>query len=258
MKAYMNGFFRQIASAVVDAPYSGFLVAQDIDESFTVLQYETERGTLAAGTYPLSMPSGLASNKQSVFFISANVDSTLTLVSRDYGNLNDETLVCDIRANEPFYAVLHNIKSASITLAGTTSIQSFVAKVSPVSATSSSSPNQGLDPGSIPVGGIIAVSGTFANTAPPSGYSEAGILPFPSYLHPCDGTLITDSESIFFGKYAPNIVGNKTLFGSNTAGTETQSSTSATLLTGFGTDWNIYQAVDVAAAYTVKYFIRIK
>jgi hypothetical protein len=180
------------------------------------------------------------------------------LVSRDYGNLNDETLVCDIRENEPFYAVLHNIKSASITLTGTTSIQSFLAKVSPVSSGSSSSPNQGIDPGSIPVGGIIAVSGTFANTAPPSGYSEAGILPLPSYLQLCDGSLVSDSESIFFGKFTPNISGDKAIIGSNTAGTDISNTTNTSFITGFGEDWNIFQAVDVSPTYSVKFYIRIK
>lgn len=258
MKAYFNGLYQQIASATVDEPYSGFLVNQSIEESFEVLQWETERATVQAGTYSLSMPSGLASNKQSVLFISATNDLTLTLVCRDYANLADDTFVCEILAKQPFYAVLHNIKSATLTATVETSFQSYCGKVSPASSGSSSSPNQGIDPGSVPVGGLVAVSGAFATTAPPGGYSEAGILPFPSYLHECDGTLITDSESIFFGKYAPDLTGNKALFGATVAGVDTTSSTTGTILTGFGGDWNIYQEVEAANAYTVKYFLRIK
>lgn len=256
MKAYLASHFEQIANGAVDEPFSGFLVNQNIEETFDVLQYEVERASLAAGTHTFSLPSGLASNKQSVLFISANIDCTLAVVSRDYADASDKTLNATIRSNEPFYAVVHNIKSYALSCTLTTQVQSFCAKISPANAVSATSPNQGIDPGTVPVGCVIPISGTFST--PGAGYSETGILPLPSYLHPCDGTLITDSESIFYGKYAPNLTGNKTLFGASTAGTETSSSTNTTILTGFGVDWNIFQSIDVAAAYTVRYFMRIK
>jgi hypothetical protein len=258
MKAFFSSFAQQIASAVVDFPFSGFLVNQSIEESFEVLQYEADRATVDAGTYALSMPSGLSSNKQSILFISANKDTTATIITRDYSDSADETFICLIQANQPMYAVLHNIKSASITTTESTQFQSFVAKVNPSLATSATNPNQGIDPGSLPVGGIIALSGVFATTAPAGGYTEAGILPLPSYLQLCDGSLCTDSDSIFFGKYLPDLTGNKTLFGSSTAGTDVSTSSNATVLTGFGVDWNIFQAVNAAAAYSVKYYIRVK
>jgi hypothetical protein len=259
MKSFLSLFAQQIASAVVDQPYSGFLVNQSIEEELTVLEWETERASVPAGTVTLSMPSGLASNKQSVLFVAVSTDSTLTLTTRNYADSADNTFICDILADEPFYAVLQNIKSATVTTtASLTGIQSFVAKVSPTATSGSTSPTQGLDPGSLPVGGIIALSGTFATDAPLAGYSEAGILPLPSYLQLCDGSLCSDSDSIFFGKFVPDITGNKTLFGSTTAGQTLSSSTSATVLTGFGVDWNIFQAIDVAAAYSVKFYIRIK
>jgi hypothetical protein len=258
MKSFFSAFAQQIASAVVDAPYSGFLVNQSIEESFEILQWETERTTAPVGTYALSMPSGLASNKQSILFFSADSDVTLAIVTRDYANTQDFTFTVQVVANEPFYAVLQNIKSASFTCAATARVQSFVAKVSPTAVSATTSPNQGIDPGSLPVGGIIPISGTFASTGPLAGYSEAGINPLPSYLQLCDGSLVTDSESIFFGKFLPDLTGNKTLLGSVTAGTDQTLSTSATVLTGFGVDWNIFQSVDVAAGYTCKFYMRIK
>jgi hypothetical protein len=257
MKAFFNLFAQQIASATVDYPYSGILINQSIEQTFTVLQWETERA-LVTGSTLLSLPSGLSSNRQTILFLSSDDDVTLTIVSRDYADTLDQSFTTEVSAEMPFCAVFHNIVSATVTAATATTVQSFIAKVSPAQSTSSTSPNQGLDPGSLPIGGLIPLSGTFASSPPLAGYSEAGILPLPSYLQLCDGSLVTDSESIFFGKFLPNLTGNKTLFGSTTAGVEASSSTSATVLMGFGADWNIYQSIDVAAAYTVKYYIRIK
>jgi hypothetical protein len=257
MKAFLSMFAQQIASGVVDYPYSGLIVNQSIEQSYGILQYEIDR-TSVIGTHTLTMPSGLASNRQSILFVACSGDATITVTTRDYADSADDTFQAEIKANEPFLAVLHNIKAASVTTTAAVTVQSFCAKVQASVSSSSTSPNQGIDPGSLPIGGIIAISGVFATTSPLANYTEAGILPFPSYLQLCDGSLCTDSESIFFGKFVPNITGNKTLFGSATAGQEASSSTSATVLQGFGVDWNIYQDVDVAAAYTVKYYIRIK
>ena len=256
MKAFLSMFAQQIASAIVDQPYSGFLVNQSIDENYTVLQYETERSALPIGTYPLSMPSGLASNKHSVLFVGANAEATLTITTRDYANLADNVLIATVSAEEPFYSCLHNIKSATITTSVLTEVETFTAKIQTISAASLTSPNQGIDPGSLPVGGIIAISGTF--TAPGVGYTETGILPFPSYLQLCDGSLCNDPESIFFGKFVPNLTNDVTLVGSTTAGVSSQSSTTGTILTGFGSDWNIYRDIPVSPTYSVKYYIRIK
>jgi hypothetical protein len=258
VKAFFSGIFQQIASSVIDEPYSGFLVNQNINESFDVLEYEMERTSISAGTYSISMPSGLASNKQSLLFVSSDTDVTIEVTTRDFGNTTDETFTAEVRPNEPLYIVVHNIKGATVTATGSANIQCFVAKIRIISNSSFSSPNQGLDPGSLPVGGIIALSGAFATTAPPGGYSEAPILPLPSYLQQCDGSIVSDSESVFFGRYLPDLTGDKTLFGATTAGVYTSFSTSPTVLTGFGSDWNIYQSVDVAAAYRVRFYMRIK
>jgi hypothetical protein len=258
MKSFYSSFAQQIASAVVDAPFSGFVVNQSIDESFSILQYETERATVDAGTYSLTMPTGLSSNKQSILFISTNKTATVTVTTRDYADSADDVFTCLVQPNQPLYAVLHNIKSCAITTTESTQFQSFVAKVNPATSTSSTNPNQGIDPGSLPVGGIIGLSGVFGTTSPLANYSETGILPLPSYLQLCDGSICNDSESIFFGKFLPDLTQNKTLFGSATAGQDVSNTTNATFLTGFGGDWNIYQAVDIAAAYSLKYYMRIK
>ena len=258
MKTFLSLYAQQIASATVDYPYSGFLLNHQLEESFDVLQWETERIKATPGTYALSMPSGLASNRQSLLFVASDTDITLSVTTRNFANTADQTFQCEVLANEPFYSALHNIKSASVTSTVTAQVKAFIAKISPTSTAATTSPNQGIDPGSLPVGGIIALSGTFATNAPLAGYAETGILPLPSYLQLCDGSICSDAESIFFGKYLPDITGNKTLFGSTTAGTDQTSSTSATVFTGLGLDWTLFQAIDVAAAYSVKYYMRIK
>ena len=256
MKAFISVFAQQIASSTIDTPYSGFLVNQSIEESPTVLQYEIERTTVVAGTYALSMPSGLASNKQSLLFISSDEDMTATIVTRNYADSADNTFICFVGADEPLLFTLHNIKSCNVTVAQDTNFESFAAKISPQSTTSATNPNQGIDPGSLPVGGLIHISGVF--TAPGVGYSEMGITPLPSYLQLCDGSLVSDTESIFYGKTLPNLTNDITLLGSTTAGVTSASSTSGTLLTGFGADWNIYQSIPVNAVYTTKVYMRIK
>lgn len=257
MKAFLSLFAQQIASSVIDQPYSGFVVNQNIEETYTILQYETERFTAESDTtFTLSMPSGLASNKHYVLFISSDKAATANITTRDYANLADNLMTVDISAEEPFYACLHDLRQVTIEVVNGTGIQSFVAKVQATSATSSAYPNQGLDPGSLPVGGIIALSGAFSS--PGTGYSETGILPLPSYLQLCDGSLCNDADSIFYGKYLPNITGQKTLVGSTTAGVSSTFTTTGTILTGFGADWNIYQEIPVSANYSVRYFMRIK
>lgn len=256
MKAFVSIFAQQIASNTIDTPYSGFLVNQSIDDEYTVLQYETERTTVDVGTYSLSTPSGLSSNKHSILFLSADKDCSISITTRDYGDTTDNIFIAFVGADEPLLMTVHNIKSCSITTTTATSFQSFVAKISNASATATTSPNQGIDPGSLPVGGLVWISGVFSS--PGTGYSEAGILPLPSYLQFCDGSLVTDSESIFYGKNLPDLTSDITLIGSSTAGTTSSSSTSATLLTGFGSDWNIYQSIPVNSIYKTKIYMRIK
>jgi hypothetical protein len=257
MKCFLSLFAQQIASSVVDYPFSGILVNQNIEESQTILQWETERTTINAGTYSISLPSGLASNRQMLLYVSALTECTLTVTTRTYDDTADQTFIAQLEPREPFYAVLHNIKSASITASQSVTFDSFVARVSPTQTTSQTSPNQGIDPGSLPVGGIIALSGCFAAPAG-VGYSEAGILPLPSYLQLCDGSTVIDTDSIFYGKVLPNLTGSKVLFGSTTAGVDSQLNLNSTFLTGFGSDWNIFQSLDVNDSYTVKFYMRIK
>lgn len=254
---FLNDIF-QINAQTVDRVFASGRIDHSISERYTISTYELERTTINAGTYALSIPASAASAKQAVLFAIANAECELEITTRDYGDTADQTLTTILNTYEPTFISMHNIKAAFVTVTQATVFESMIAKVVSTSTAPSGSINFGIEPGSLPVGGIIAISGTFASTGPLAGYSEVGIIPLPSYLQQCDGSICSDTDSIFYGKYLPNLTGDKTLFGSATAGSETTSSTSATVLTGFGVDWNVFNQIDVAAAYTVRYFMRIK
>lgn len=76
----------------------------------------------------------------------------------------------------------------------------------------------GVLPGGPPIGGIMAVVGTFTATGNGGSYSETGIVIGAGWKL-CDGTVISDAESPFDGRFVPQLDDGRFLRGNTTAGT---------------------------------------
>lgn len=73
--------------------------------------------------------------------------------------------------------------------------------------------NVDLGAGLLPIGAIIPVAGTFTASGNGGTYSEAAILPLPSWLKYCDGTIIADVNSVLNGRYVPDLSDDRFIMG---------------------------------------------
>lgn len=93
----------------------------------------------------------------------------------------------------------------------------------PVFTGAGNADNADLSSGLLPIGAIIAVGGYFTAAANGGTYSEALILPLPSWLKHCDGTIVNDSDSVLFGKYVPDLSDDRFIMGAGSTAAGTKS-----------------------------------
>lgn len=116
-------------------------------------------------------------------------------------------------------------------------------------------PNQTLDPGFVPLGGIIPISGYFSSAGGTGTYSETLITPLPDWLWPCDGSIISDVDSPLYGKYTPDLTSR--VLRQGTAGTYA-GSTNLTVDNILGSTKRPIVFNPLTSYYDCQHYMRIK
>lgn len=184
-------------------------VVSQISYHFTVV---------ALGIANLQLPSGFSTNERHVVFVYVPTGQVTIEIGHKTAGGTALTAISNIKASTeiPGFTVytLRNCDSIKVTGVDVAStcrviIARYLNPTDPRlqgnAQANANVPNQNLDPGFVPLGGIIPISGYFSALGGSGTYSETLITPLPDWLWPCDGSLITDVDSPFYAKYTPNL-----------------------------------------------------